>query len=131
MEMTLQVLKLGASVTSFSLSPNQEILATTHPDNKGIYLWANSCIYSGAVDIVPSEKIIDARFPSITTGTSLVLISIFLPSCCFLTNSWWYITSIYNSDDLYVFSIIVSLYIQHTRGTSDSDTLLLSNLLYQ
>ncbi len=36
-----QVLKLGAPVTSLSLSPALDLLATTHVNRRGIYMWSN------------------------------------------------------------------------------------------
>jgi hypothetical protein len=37
----LQVMRLGSPVTSLSLGPAQDLLATTHTGKRGIYLWAN------------------------------------------------------------------------------------------
>ena len=58
-------------MTSLSLAPGQELLATTHANRKGIYLWANQYIFSGAADIVPSEAPVDARLPAIAAGKPL------------------------------------------------------------
>lgn len=43
----LQVLRLGAPVTSLSLSPSLDLLATTHTNRRGVYLWANQvCLHT-------------------------------------------------------------------------------------
>jgi U3 small nucleolar RNA-associated protein 21 len=68
----LQVLRLGTPVTSFSLAPSMDMLATTHVEREGVYLWANQLVYGSGADIIPSEKPIEARLPSIKTGFSLL-----------------------------------------------------------
>lgn len=45
-----------------------DMLATTHVEREGVYLWANQLVYGSGADIIPSEKPIDARLPSIKTG---------------------------------------------------------------
>jgi len=47
-----------------------DMLATTHVEREGVYLWANQLVYGSGADIVPSEKPIDARLPLIKTGFS-------------------------------------------------------------
>lgn len=37
----LQVMRMGAPVTSLSLGPAQDLLATSHVGKRGVYLWAN------------------------------------------------------------------------------------------
>ena len=59
---------MGANVRSFALSPAQELLATVHEDNKGIFLWANQFIYKGATEITPSEVPVDISLPTIAAG---------------------------------------------------------------
>ena len=67
----MQVMRLGSNVQSFSLSPLQELLATVHEDNRGIFLWANQFIYRGATEIMPSEVPVDISLPSISAGNVL------------------------------------------------------------
>lgn len=43
----LQVMRLGAPVTSLSLGPAQDLLATAHVGKRGIYLWANQARRDG------------------------------------------------------------------------------------
>ncbi len=64
----MQVLRLGAPVTSLSLSPAMDMLATTHVEREGVYLWANQLVFGSGADVVPSEKPIDARLPSLRSG---------------------------------------------------------------
>jgi U3 small nucleolar RNA-associated protein 21 len=47
-----------------------DMLATTHVEREGVYLWANQLVYGSGADIIPSEKPIDARLPSIKIGFS-------------------------------------------------------------
>lgn len=35
----IDALQVDASITAFSISPNMDILATTHVDQNGVYLW--------------------------------------------------------------------------------------------
>ena len=64
----MQVLRLGSPVTSLSLAPAMDMLATTHVEREGVYLWANQLIFGSGADIIPSEKAIDARLPTVRTG---------------------------------------------------------------
>ena len=64
----LQVLRLGSPVTSVSLSPSQDLLATTHVEHNGVYLWANQLIFGSGADVIPSEKPINARLPAPDDG---------------------------------------------------------------
>lgn len=66
--MALQVMQLGSEVASFSLSPAQELLATVHSNNTGIFLWANQFIYKGAAEITPSDVPVSISAPSIAVG---------------------------------------------------------------
>lgn len=59
---------LGTNVRSFSLSPAQELLATVHEGNKGIFLWSNQFMFRGATEITPSEGAVDISLLSIAAG---------------------------------------------------------------
>ena len=66
----LQALDLGAVATSISLSPGGELLATTHRELRGVYLWSNRMLFSGgACMITPSDKVVRARLPTVATST--------------------------------------------------------------
>lgn len=64
----LQVLRLGAPVTSLSFSPTQDLLATSHVEHAGVYLWANQLVFGSGADVVPSDKPINARLPTLRSG---------------------------------------------------------------
>ena len=64
----MQVMHMGSTVQSFSLSPVRELLATVHEGNKGIFLWANQFMFRGAADIIPSEAPVNICLPSIAAG---------------------------------------------------------------
>ena len=66
----MKVLRLGAPVTALSLSPALDMLATTHVNRRGIYLWSNTTIYGSGADIRPSELPVDARLPALASGAS-------------------------------------------------------------
>lgn len=59
-------MRLGAPVTSLSLGPSQDLLATAHVGKRGIYLWSNQMLFGSGADIVPSEEPVRARLPAIT-----------------------------------------------------------------
>jgi len=62
----LQVLKMESPITSFSLSPNMDVLVTTHTQKVGIYTWANQLIFGALDSIVASNKPISARLPRVS-----------------------------------------------------------------
>ncbi|CAD7697143.1 unnamed protein product [Ostreobium quekettii] len=64
----LQVMQLGSAVTSLSLSPAMDILATTHVNRRGIYLWSNQLVFGTGASVVPSEEPIDVLLPASFAG---------------------------------------------------------------
>lgn len=52
----LQVLDLGGPITSLSLSPVQDLLATTRPDSRGIDIWSNQLFYGEGTKVVPGSS---------------------------------------------------------------------------
>ena len=69
----MQVLRLGPPVTALSLSPTMDMLATTHVNRRGVYLWSNSAIYGSGADIRPSELPVNACLPALASGDALRL----------------------------------------------------------
>lgn len=63
-----QVMKLGTPVTSLSLSPAMDLLATAHVEHKGVYLWSNQMLFGSGADLAPSETPINVRLPRVTRG---------------------------------------------------------------
>ncbi|RMZ56081.1 hypothetical protein APUTEX25_004505 [Auxenochlorella protothecoides] len=61
----LQVLDMGGVVTSLSLSPAQDLLATTGQGSRGINLWAYQLIYGAGGDIVPGSRVRHAHLPAL------------------------------------------------------------------
>ncbi|KAB1212058.1 hypothetical protein CJ030_MR5G024630 [Morella rubra] len=47
----IDAIHVEVSITGLSLSPNMEVLATTHVDQNGIYLWVNQSMFSRASNI--------------------------------------------------------------------------------
>ena len=48
-------MRLGAPVTSLSLSPGLDLLATCHINRRGVYLWANQAVFGNPAHITYSE----------------------------------------------------------------------------
>eukprot|EP01018_Ginkgo_biloba_P020289 Gb_24979 [translate_table: standard] len=66
----LDAMHVDVAVTGLSLSPNMDMLATTHVDRNGIYLWANRMMYSGAADIesfVSGKKVVKVSMPTVSS----------------------------------------------------------------
>ena len=64
-----QVMTLGSPVTSLSLSPAKDMLATAHVNRRGIYLWSNQLIFGSGSGIAPSEEPVRLRLPELRRGT--------------------------------------------------------------
>ncbi|GFR50668.1 hypothetical protein Agub_g12918, partial [Astrephomene gubernaculifera] len=67
----LQVMKLGSPVTSLSLSPSLDLLATTHVNRRGIYLWSNQALFGLSAAIPHSSSpvpVVRASLPSVSDG---------------------------------------------------------------
>ncbi|PNH10160.1 WD repeat domain-containing protein [Tetrabaena socialis] len=67
----LQVMKLGSPVTSLSLSPSLDLLATSHVNRRGIYLWSNQAVFGPPAAIPHSEApvpLVRAMLPTISDG---------------------------------------------------------------
>ena len=78
-----QVLRLGPGINGLSLSPTQALLATTHANHHGIYLWANQPIFGhGATDLVPSEVPVDAELPLLAAGATPAPLGLASPLLC-------------------------------------------------
>ena len=59
---------MGAAVTSLTLSPSMDMLATAHVNRRGIFLWSNAAVYGDAADIRPSDVPVNARLPALSAG---------------------------------------------------------------
>ena len=63
-------------MTALSLSPTMDMLATTHVNRRGIYLWSNTAIYGSGADVRPSELPVDARLPALASGAVFSCLSL-------------------------------------------------------
>jgi U3 small nucleolar RNA-associated protein 21 len=48
----VQAMHVGCPITALSFAPNMELLATTHVNRKGIYLWSNSLLFGGGAGMI-------------------------------------------------------------------------------
>lgn len=70
----IDAIQVDVSVTALSLSPNMDVLATTHVDQNGVYLWVNQAMFSApskAGSYGSGKEIVSANLPSVSTGKSL------------------------------------------------------------
>ncbi|XP_056174804.1 U3 small nucleolar RNA-associated protein 21 homolog [Syzygium oleosum] len=61
---------VDVSITALSLSPNMDILATTHVDQNGVYLWVNQSMFSGGSDInlyASGKEVVTVKLPSVSS----------------------------------------------------------------
>ncbi len=68
LDVSPQVLRLGAPITSFSLPPAMDLLATCHVNRRGIYLWSNSFVFGNPGDFTPSDRPVDVALPTVAGG---------------------------------------------------------------
>ncbi|KAG2607487.1 hypothetical protein PVAP13_4NG249500 [Panicum virgatum] len=47
----IDAMHVDVSITSLSMSPNMDVLATTHVDQNGVYLWVNQSLFSTSTNI--------------------------------------------------------------------------------
>uniref|UniRef100_A0A0D6QUZ2 Uncharacterized protein n=1 Tax=Araucaria cunninghamii TaxID=56994 RepID=A0A0D6QUZ2_ARACU len=70
----LDAMHVDAAPTAVSLSPNMDMLATTHVNRNGIYLWANRMMYSRAEDIdsfMSGKQVVKVSMPTVSTRGEL------------------------------------------------------------
>ncbi|KAK6143173.1 hypothetical protein DH2020_023521 [Rehmannia glutinosa] len=66
----IDAIHVDVSVTALSLSPNMDVLATTHVDQNGVYLWVNQAMFSAPTkaDTYGSGKeIVSVNLPSVSS----------------------------------------------------------------
>jgi hypothetical protein len=67
--MCLQAMAMGAPVTCLSLSPARDLLATTHVNKRGVFLWSNQLMFGDAGSVaMHAARPVPVGLPSITTG---------------------------------------------------------------
>ncbi|KAK9671649.1 hypothetical protein RND81_12G045000 [Saponaria officinalis] len=63
----IDALQVDVAITALSLSPNMDVLATTHVDQNGVYLWANQAMYTGSTSIdsyASGKNVVRVNMPS-------------------------------------------------------------------
>ncbi|KAG6769424.1 hypothetical protein POTOM_025059 [Populus tomentosa] len=66
----IDALHVDVSITALSLSPNMDVLATTHVDQNGVYLWVNQSMFSGASNIdsyASGKEVVNVKLPSLSS----------------------------------------------------------------
>lgn len=66
----IDAIQVDISITALSLSPNMDVLATTHVDQNGVYLWVNQAMFSGAVNFESygsGKQIVSVKMPSVSS----------------------------------------------------------------
>ncbi|GAQ79609.1 WD repeat-containing protein [Klebsormidium nitens] len=68
----LDAMKLDVPITALSLSPGMDMLATTHANRNGIYLWANRLLYLGTTEgqALSSSEPRQVRLPLVSADPS-------------------------------------------------------------
>ncbi|XP_010681761.2 U3 small nucleolar RNA-associated protein 21 homolog [Beta vulgaris subsp. vulgaris] len=67
----IDAIQVDVAITALSLSPNMDVLATTHVDQNGVYLWVNQAMFTGSssIDSYASGKdILHVKLPSISAA---------------------------------------------------------------
>lgn len=63
----IDALHVDVAITALSLSPNMDVLATTHVDQNGVYLWVNQAMFTGSSSIdsyASGKEIVSVKLPS-------------------------------------------------------------------
>ncbi|XP_015881797.3 uncharacterized protein LOC107417678 [Ziziphus jujuba] len=66
----IDAIHVDVSVTALSLSPNMDILATTHVDQNGVYLWVNQSMFSGSSNVdsyASGKEVVSVKLPSVSS----------------------------------------------------------------
>lgn len=66
----IDAIHVDVSVTALSLSPNMDVLATTHVDQNGVYLWVNQTMFSGSSNIdsyASGKEVVSVKLPSVSS----------------------------------------------------------------
>ncbi|XP_021746798.1 U3 small nucleolar RNA-associated protein 21 homolog [Chenopodium quinoa] len=67
----IDAVRVDVAITALSLSPNMDVLATTHVDQNGVYLWVNQAMFTGSSSIdsyVSGNDIRHINLPSISAA---------------------------------------------------------------
>lgn len=72
----IDAIQVDVPITALSLSPNMDILATTHVDQNGVYLWVSQAMFSSSPNVdsyASGKEVVSVKLPSISsTGDTQV-----------------------------------------------------------
>ncbi|KAL3832965.1 hypothetical protein ACJIZ3_007701 [Penstemon smallii] len=66
----IDAIHVDVSITALSLSPNMDVLATTHVDQNGVYLWVNQAMFSAPTksgSYGSGNEIVSVKLPSVSS----------------------------------------------------------------
>ncbi|THG00750.1 hypothetical protein TEA_025575 [Camellia sinensis var. sinensis] len=66
----IDAILVDVCITALSLSPNMDVLATTHVDQNGVYLWVNQAMFTGASNdesYGSGKEIVSVKLPSVSS----------------------------------------------------------------
>ncbi|KAF9597469.1 hypothetical protein IFM89_018915 [Coptis chinensis] len=74
----IDALRVDVSISALSLSPNMDVLATSHVDQNGVYLWVNQAMFSGLSNLdsyASGREVISVKLPAVSSkeGTQDVM----------------------------------------------------------
>ncbi|KAG2664932.1 hypothetical protein I3760_16G105600 [Carya illinoinensis] len=69
----IDAMHVDVPITALSLSPNMDVLATTHVDQNGVYLWVNQAMFSGALNANSygtGKEVVSVKLPPVSSMES-------------------------------------------------------------
>uniref|UniRef100_A0A0E0LDY3 Uncharacterized protein n=1 Tax=Oryza punctata TaxID=4537 RepID=A0A0E0LDY3_ORYPU len=66
----IDAMHVDVSITSLSMSPNMDVLATTHVDQNGVYLWVNQALFSPSTNVdnySSGKNVRNVRLPTVSS----------------------------------------------------------------
>ncbi|XP_004513123.1 U3 small nucleolar RNA-associated protein 21 homolog [Cicer arietinum] len=66
----IDAIQVDVPITALSLSPNMDVLATTHVDQNGVYLWVSQAMFSSSSNVdsyASGKEIVSVKLPSISS----------------------------------------------------------------
>ncbi|GJN38938.1 hypothetical protein PR202_gb28020 [Eleusine coracana subsp. coracana] len=66
----IDAMAVDVSITSLSMSPNMDVLATTHVDQNGVYLWVNQALFSASMNVdnyASGKHVRNVRLPTVSS----------------------------------------------------------------
>ncbi|PIA51851.1 hypothetical protein AQUCO_01000026v1 [Aquilegia coerulea] len=66
----IDAIQVDVSISALSLSPNMDVLATSHVDQNGVYLWVNQTMFSGATKLesyASGREVVSVKLPAVSS----------------------------------------------------------------